>query len=104
MLLMFLVDPLTRPAPWWMRRWIDMTKVLKAAGPTAAFDFFTYLELVWWFVFCIAFNPFRWKWALFVFLGVGLAVPDKVADLETRLMLRTGWDRREEGRDEGKSF
>ncbi|KAL8388829.1 hypothetical protein RB595_008958 [Gaeumannomyces hyphopodioides] len=104
MLLMFLVDPFTRPAPWWMRRWIDMTKVLKAAGPTSAFDFFTYLELVWWFVFCISFNPFRWKWALFVFLGVGLAVPDKVADLETRLMLRAGWDRREEGKDEGKSF
>ncbi|KAL8349325.1 hypothetical protein RB598_004948 [Gaeumannomyces tritici] len=45
-LLVFLVDPFTRPAPWWMRRWIDMTKVLKAAGPTSAFDFFTYLELM----------------------------------------------------------
>lgn len=40
-LLMFLVDPLTRPSPFWMERWIDMTKLLKSGSPVGAFDFFT---------------------------------------------------------------
>ena len=85
-LLMFLVDPLTRPRPFWMRRWIDMTRVLKATSPTGAFDFFTYLELVWWFVFCVAFNPFRWKWAVFVFFGVGMGLPKSVVQQEQRFV------------------
>ncbi|KAK4683131.1 hypothetical protein QC764_122440 [Podospora pseudoanserina] len=74
-LLEFLVDPLTRPSPFWMKRWIDMTGLRKAASPAGPFEFFTYLELVWWLVFCVAFNPFRWKWALFVFFGLGYALP-----------------------------
>lgn len=81
-LLMFLVDPLTRPGPFWMKRWIDMTKLLKSRSPTGAFDFFTYLELVWWFTFCVAFNPFRWKWALFVFFGLGIALPKRLVEVE----------------------
>ncbi|KAI5461760.1 flavin-binding monooxygenase-like family protein [Mariannaea sp. PMI_226] len=85
-LLMFLVDPLTRPRPFWMERWIDMTKLLKRTSPTGAFDFFTYLELLWWFVFCIAFNPFRWKWAAFVFFGLGFALPKAVVEEESRLL------------------
>lgn len=85
-LLMFLVDPLTRPRPFWMKRWIDMTRVIKMTSPTGAFDFFTYLELVWWFVFCVAFNPFRWKWAIFVFFGVGLGLPKAVVEQERRFV------------------
>jgi len=50
-LLMFLIDPLTRPSTYWMEFWIDMTKWLKARSPTGAFDFFTYSELLWWFFF-----------------------------------------------------
>jgi len=84
-LLMFLSDPLTRPRPFWMERWIDMTRFLKRFAPTGAFDFFTYLELIWWFTFCIAVNPFRWKWALFVFFGIGSALPRKVVDAEDKL-------------------
>ena len=61
LLLMFLVDPLTTPKPWWMKRWIDMTSKLKSLAPTRAFDFFTYSELLYWFVFVVAINPFRWK-------------------------------------------
>lgn len=83
-LLMFLVDPLTRPRPFLMRRWIDMTRTLKMSSPTGAFDFFTYLELVWWFVFCVAFNPFRWKWALFVFFGIGMDFPKAVVNQERK--------------------
>ncbi|QPH02574.1 hypothetical protein C2857_006786 [Epichloe festucae Fl1] len=85
-LLMFLVDPLTRPSPFWMKRWIDMTKFFKKTSPTGAFDFFTYLELVWWFVFCVTFNPFRWKWAVFVFFGVGIDLPKAFVEREKRLL------------------
>jgi len=84
-LLMFLVDPLTRPSPFWMKRWIDMTRLLKRGSPVGPFDFFTYLELVWWFVFCVAFNPFRWKWALFVFFGLGFVLPRRVVEMERRI-------------------
>ncbi|KAL2760144.1 hypothetical protein ACRALDRAFT_2096116 [Sodiomyces alcalophilus JCM 7366] len=102
-LLMFLVDSLTRPRPFWMRAWIDFTRLLKKTSPTAAFDFFTYLELLWWFVFCIAFNPFRWKWALFVFFGVGFMLPKHIADAEARLKPWEG-THAEKGRDVGRSL
>ena len=80
-LLMFLIDPLTRPSEFWMERWIDMTRLLKVTSPTKPLDFFTYLELIWWFVFCVSFNPFRWKWALFVFFGLGFGLPQDVMAL-----------------------
>ena len=85
LLLMFLVDPLARPQEKWMKRWIDMTQFIKSRAPTGAFDFFTYSELIYWFVFCIAINPFRWKWAFFVFLGIGSALPLKVVSKEDDL-------------------
>ncbi|KAK7741768.1 hypothetical protein SLS53_004832 [Cytospora paraplurivora] len=104
-LLMFLVDPLTRPNPFWMERWIDFTKVLKARSPTGAFDFFTYLELIWWFAFCVAFNPFRWKWAFFVFFGLGFALPKRLVHAEDKV--RNGFGRPLSGqvnRDQGVSL
>ncbi|KAM5351077.1 hypothetical protein ACJ41O_003800 [Fusarium nematophilum] len=97
-LLMFLMDPFARPSPWWMQRWIDMTKTLKITSPTGAFDFFTYLELVWWFVFCVAINPFRWKWAIFVFFGVGIGLPAAVVRQEERATNGNGYRARDEGR------
>lgn len=103
-LLMFLSDPLTRPRAFWMERWIDMTRFLKKFAPTGAFDFFTYLELVWWFMFCIAINPFRWKWALFVFFGIGQGLPKRVVQAENRLRERMGVDRNGENYDFGRSF
>ncbi|KAH8588038.1 hypothetical protein B0O99DRAFT_640222 [Bisporella sp. PMI_857] len=89
-LLMFLSDPLTRPRPYWMKRWIDMTRILKKFAPTGAFDFFTYLELIWWFTFCIMINPFRWKWAIFVFFGIGQWLPKKIVEAEDRVENRLG--------------
>ncbi|KAL9106886.1 MAG: hypothetical protein Q9227_008134 [Pyrenula ochraceoflavens] len=88
LLLMFLVDPLTRPRPVWMKRWIRMTRTLKQFAPTGAFDFFTYSELIYWFVFVTAINPFRWKWALFVFFGIGGRLPMRIVEGEE--MLRNG--------------
>jgi hypothetical protein len=104
-LLMFLTDPLTRPSPFWTKRWIDMTRVLKWFSPQGAFDFFTYLELLWWFGFCVAFNPFRWKWALFVFFGIGLRFPGNVIEIEDKLREKL-WIGKvsEAGRDEGRSI
>lgn len=104
-LLMFLSDPLTRPKPFWMERWIDMTRILKKFSPTGAFDFFTYLELVWWFVFCIAINPFRWKWAIFVFTGIGRQLPKRVVEAEDNLRGSLGWSNgHNEDYDKGSSF
>ncbi|EHK97331.1 putative Dimethylaniline monooxygenase [Glarea lozoyensis 74030] len=102
-LLMFLSDPLTRPRPFWMERWIDMTRFLKKFAPTGAFDFFTYLELIWWFTFCIAINPFRWKWAFFVFFGIGTTLPKKVVEAEDRLRGSLGI-RNGDSYDVGKSL
>ncbi|KAF7945189.1 hypothetical protein EAE96_009968 [Botrytis aclada] len=105
-LLMFLSDPLTRPRPFWMERWIDMTRILKKFSPTGAFDFFTYLELVWWFTFCIAINPFRWKWAIFVFTGLGRGLPRRVVEAEDKLRGSLGWRNGlgDENYDKGSSF
>lgn len=82
LLLMFLVDPLARPNEYWMKKWINMTRWMKSRAPTGAFDFFTYSELTYWFVFCVAINPFRWKWAPFVLSGIGDALPMQVVKRE----------------------
>lgn len=81
-LLMFLVDPLTRPTEGRMKTWIDFTRFMKRFSPTRAFDFFTYAELMYWYLFVILVNPFRWKWAPFVFFGVGRALPLSVVSRE----------------------
>jgi hypothetical protein len=94
MLLMFLVDPLTTPKSYWMKKWIDMTSTLKSLAPTKAFDFFTYSELIYWFVFVVAINPFRWKWALFVFFGIGSHLPAKIVEEEDRLRNGFGYQNR----------
>lgn len=83
-LLMFLCDPLTTPRPWLMKTWIDVTKWIKKTAPGGAFEFFTYGELLYWFVFVLLVNPFRWKWALFVLFGIGSALPIKVVEQEDR--------------------
>ena len=90
-LLAFLVDPLARPNERLMKAWIDMTRFIKSASPIGAFDFFTYSELIYWFVFCILINPFRWKWALFILFGVGRALPMSVVRGEDRLRNGIGY-------------
>ena len=77
-----------------MKKWIDMTKTLKSKAPTGAFDFFTYSELLYWFVFVVAINPFRWKWALFVFFGIGRALPMKVVEKEDVLRKQLGMEKK----------
>jgi hypothetical protein len=91
MFLMFLVDPLTTPHEWWMKRWIDFTSTLKRLAPTKAFDFFTYSELIYWFVFVILINPFRWKWVFFVLFGIGKDLPARIVEEEDRLRNQLGY-------------
>lgn len=94
-LLMYLVDPLARPRTWWMKRWIDMTRFVKTRAPGGAFDFFTYAELMYWFVFTIVINPFRWKWCLFVLCGIGEGLPLAVVEREDQVRngmgMRKAW-------------
>jgi hypothetical protein len=81
-LLMFLVDPLSRPTEGRMKTWIDFTRLMKRLAPTGAFDFFTYAELIYWYIFVILVNPFRWKWAPFVLFGIGRTLPLEVVRQE----------------------
>ncbi|KAF2269081.1 FAD/NAD(P)-binding domain-containing protein [Lojkania enalia] len=101
-LLMYLVDPLARPRTWWMKRWIDMTRWIKAQAPGGAFDFFTYSELIYWFVFSVVINPFRWKWAAFVLFGVGKDLPLSVVQRENKLRNGMGMKNAFSSHDEGK--
>ncbi len=82
-----------------------MTRLLKTASLTGPFELFTYLELVWWFAFCVAFNPFRWKWALFVFFGLGFVLRKRVLEVEDRVRggLR-GHEEKADAGDVGSSF
>ncbi|CDO73859.1 hypothetical protein BN946_scf185016.g16 [Trametes cinnabarina] len=44
-LLMFLMDPATRPTPQEMKLWVDFVRFIKRGAPGGAFTFFTYTEL-----------------------------------------------------------
>ena len=45
---------------------------------------------MYWFVFTIAINPFRWKWAPFVLMGIGAGLPRSIVETEDRLREWTG--------------
>ncbi|KAJ5884656.1 hypothetical protein N7495_009166 [Penicillium taxi] len=81
-LIMFITDPLACPTEERMKTWIDFTRLMKKMAPTKAFEFFTYSELIYWYIFVIAVNPFRWKWALFVIFGIGRSLPLMVVEQE----------------------
>ena len=83
-LIMFLVDPLTTPQQGLMKFWVDFTRWMKSNAPGGAFDFFTYGELIYWFLFVILVNPFRWKWAFFVLFGIGTSLPMAVVEREAK--------------------
>ena len=68
-----------------MKTWINFTRWIKFRAPGGAFEFFTYAELLYWFMSVIVVNPFRWKWAAFVLFGVGAALPRAIVEEEDRL-------------------
>jgi hypothetical protein len=49
-------------------------------------------ELLYWFVFVIVINPFRWKWALFVLCGIGVALPKNIVMKEDKLRNGLGFN------------
>jgi hypothetical protein len=67
-----------------MNRWSDMTRFIKQKAPGGAFDFFTYSELIYWFLFNIVINPFVWKWAAFVLCDVSKGPPLSVVKQEDK--------------------
>ncbi|KAJ9262879.1 hypothetical protein DTO021C3_2993 [Paecilomyces variotii] len=85
LLLMFLVDPKTRPSTPWMRIWVDWTRMCKRAAPGGALEFFTYSELIWWIIFNIFSNPWRWRWVFFVLWGWG-SIPANNAGRENLII------------------
>jgi hypothetical protein len=54
-------------------------------------------------VFCIVINPFRWKWAFFVFFGIGKSLPKHVVEAEDRLREKLGYNNGD-NYDLGQSF
>jgi len=79
LLMVFLLQPRTKPTRAQMERWISWVGWFKGKTPQKAFDFFTYSELILWFVSCILLQPARWQWAWFVFTGLGQAGPRGVS-------------------------
>lgn len=84
-LLMFLVDHQTKPSPFWMQRWIDITRTMKATSPIGSPKIFSYLELGWWFFLYVIFNPLRWKWVFFLLFGSDFMLPGDVGRRESGL-------------------
>ncbi|KAK4170472.1 hypothetical protein QBC43DRAFT_306287 [Cladorrhinum sp. PSN259] len=74
-LFMFLLEPRTVASPFWMRRGVDITRVIRATSLIGNLEIFCYVELIGWFVLCVAVNPFRWKWVIFILFGVELMLP-----------------------------
>ncbi|EGG08412.1 uncharacterized protein MELLADRAFT_52200 [Melampsora larici-populina 98AG31] len=70
-LLMFLVEPQLAPQPHHMRLWVDVIRYLKSSAPTDAFDFFTYVEMIFYLIIFHLVRPQRIKWILFNFFGIG---------------------------------
>ena len=77
-LLMFLLDPSTRPTEEAMKRWVDCIRWIKTGKNGSALGFFTYAELILWLLGCILVDTRRWKWFLFVFFGWGVAAGKQI--------------------------
>jgi len=70
-LMVFLLDPATRPTPKRQRLWVDVLGFLKEGAPGGALEFFTYMELCVWLVTFCFFKFARMKYFFFVLLGWG---------------------------------
>ena len=70
LLLVFLMDEKARPTMKEMRRWVSAVGWIKEKAPSQAFDYFTYSEMMLWFVSGILMRPERLYWAWFVFTGL----------------------------------
>ncbi|GAA5998116.1 flavin-containing monooxygenase [Rhodotorula paludigena] len=74
-LMVFLLDPSTRPRPAAMKTWVDIINWVKmqAWGEDASgLTFFTYSEMIIWILVFHLFNPRRLPWLPFVLFGYGV--------------------------------
>lgn len=68
-LLVFLIDPRTRPSTRMMQAWVDFVHILKKPYPGGALSFVTSAELFFWFLVVIIAQPALWKWMGFILKG-----------------------------------
>ncbi|KAG6332058.1 hypothetical protein ID866_7029, partial [Astraeus odoratus] len=68
-LLMFLLDPATRPTSKDMKLWVDVIRFIKRGAEGGALGFFTYMELMIWILVFHFFRPDRWRWIHFILFG-----------------------------------
>jgi hypothetical protein len=61
LLIVFLLEPSTKPTQAQMERWILWVGWFKRKAPQAALDYFTYSELMLLFVSCILLRPALWQ-------------------------------------------
>ncbi|KAI0065151.1 FAD/NAD-P-binding domain-containing protein [Artomyces pyxidatus] len=73
-LLLLLLDPDARPEPRDMRLWVDAERFVKRGARGGALGFFTYMELVIWFITFHLFRPDRLRWIFFTMQGWGKGV------------------------------
>ena len=85
-LLTFILDPITRPGEWLMKAWVDLLRVLKHFAPTGPLEFFTYGEMMLWFIFFVMIRISRWRWGLFILFGWGLSTNDSRSVVEEQLV------------------
>ncbi|KZV71507.1 hypothetical protein PENSPDRAFT_734118 [Peniophora sp. CONT] len=73
-LLLFLLDPSARPDTRDMKLWVDVVRFVKRGAKGGALGFFTYMELVIWFLTFHVFRPDRLRWIFFTMQGWGVPV------------------------------
>ncbi|KAG0145744.1 hypothetical protein CROQUDRAFT_723246 [Cronartium quercuum f. sp. fusiforme G11] len=66
MMIMFLLEPETAPKPEEMKRWVDQSHSL---------EFFTYMELILWFISFHLTSVARLRWIIFTLFGWGFMGP-----------------------------
>ncbi|KAI0033186.1 FAD/NAD(P)-binding domain-containing protein [Vararia minispora EC-137] len=73
-LLLFLREPNARPEESDMRLWVNTVRFVKRGARGGALGFFTYMELVIWFLTFHLFRPDRLWWILFTMQGWGVPI------------------------------
>ncbi|KAI0313794.1 FAD/NAD-P-binding domain-containing protein [Amylostereum chailletii] len=73
-LLLLLLDEGSRPEPRDMKLWVDVVRFVKRGARGGALGFFTYMELVIWFLTFHLFRPDRIRWVFFTMQGWGVGV------------------------------
>lgn len=74
-LMVFLLDPRTKPSPGLMKAWVEVVQLLKKPSAGGPLNFVTSMEIFFWFFMLIAVQPALWQWAHFIIMGVDPITP-----------------------------